>query len=86
LEYINGEIWANIWTTDKIVKIDPATGKIIAEINLEGLLSPNLYNNKTQIDVLNGIAYDNEKNKIYVTGKFWPKIFEIETIKITKKN
>ncbi len=84
LEYIKGEIWANIWTTETIVKIDPKTGKIIAEINLKGLLSSNSMNQKNQVDVLNGIAYDNEKNKIYVTGKLWPKIFEIEIVKHTK--
>lgn len=81
LEYINGEIWANIWTTDTIVKIDPKTGKIVAEINFKGLLASNLSNQNTPVDVLNGIAYDNEKNKIYVTGKLWPKIFEIELVK-----
>ena len=84
LEYIKGEIWANVWTTDKIVKIDPKTGKITGEINLAGLLSSSFYNDKTPIDVLNGIAYDNEKNRIYITGKFWPKIFEIEIVKIVK--
>lgn len=81
LEYIHGEIWANIWTTDTVVKIDPKTGKILAEIDLKGLLSPNFVNQRTAIDVLNGIAYDNEKNKIYVTGKLWPKLFEIQLVK-----
>jgi glutaminyl-peptide cyclotransferase len=81
LEYINGEIWANIWTTDTIVRIDPKTGKIVAEIDMKGLLSSNLTNQKTPADVLNGIAYDNVKNKIYVTGKLWPKLFEIELVK-----
>jgi len=84
LEYINGEIWANVWMTDTIVRIDPKTGKIVAEIDLKGLLASNISNQKNQADVLNGIAYDHEKNKIYVTGKFWPKIFEIELIKNTK--
>jgi len=83
LEYINGEIWANIWTTDTIVRIDPKTGKIVAEIDMKGLLSPNLINQKTPPEVLNGIAYDHEKNKIYVTGKLWPKLFEIELVKKT---
>lgn len=84
LEYINGEIWANIWTTYTIVKIDPKTGKIVAEIDLKGLLSSNISNQKTEVDVLNGIAWDNEKNKIYVTGKLWPKLFEIELVKSLK--
>jgi glutamine cyclotransferase len=80
LEYINGEIWANLWFTDTIVRIDPKTGKILAEINLKGLLSSDISNQKTSADVLNGIAYDNKKNKIYVTGKYWSKIFEIELV------
>ena len=78
LEYIKGEIWANIWMTDTIVKIDPKTGKIVAEINLKDLLESILSNKKTDVDVLNGIAFDKLTNKIYVTGKLWPKIFEIE--------
>jgi glutaminyl-peptide cyclotransferase len=80
LEYINDEIWANLWTTDTIVKIDPETGKITAEIDLTGLLSSGMTKQKTDVDVLNGIAYDYDKKKIYVTGKLWPKIFEIEII------
>ena len=81
LEYIKGEIWANVWTSDTLVKIDPNTGKIVAEIDLRGLLGSNLVTQKNPVDVLNGIAYDNDKNKLYVTGKFWPKIFEIELVK-----
>ncbi len=84
LEYINGEIWANVWMTDTIVRIDPKTGKIVAEIDLKGLLASNISNQKNQVDVLNGIAYDHDKNKIYVTGKFWPKLFEIEIVKNIK--
>jgi len=84
LEYINGEIWANVWMTDTIVRIDAKTGKIVAEIDLKGLLTSNISNQKNQVDVLNGIAYDQDKNKIYVTGKFWPKLFEIELVKNTK--
>jgi len=84
LEYIDGEILANVWTTDTIVRIDPKTGKILAEIDLKGLLGSNISNQNNQVDVLNGIAYDQNKNKIYVTGKFWPKIFEIELVKNTK--
>ena len=84
LEYINGEIWANVWTTDTIVRIDPKTGKIVAEIDLKDLLASNLSNQKTAVDVLNGIAYDHDKNKIYLTGKLWPKMFEIELVKLIK--
>jgi glutaminyl-peptide cyclotransferase len=81
LEFINGQIWANLWTTDTIVKIDPETGKIIAEIDLTGLLPSSFLNSKSNIDVLNGIAFDKAKNKVYVTGKLWPKLFEIELVK-----
>jgi glutaminyl-peptide cyclotransferase len=85
LEYINNEIWANIWMTDKLVKIDPETGKVKAEIDLSGLLASNLMHQKSDVDVLNGIAYDQNKNKLYVTGKLWPKLFEIEIISNNSK-
>jgi glutamine cyclotransferase len=81
LEYINGEIWANIWTSDIILKIDPKTGKVLTEIDLKGILSSNFLNKNSQAEVMNGIAFDKDKNKIYITGKFWPKIFEIEILK-----
>ena len=81
LEYIHGEIWANIWETDNIVKIEAETGKIIGEIDLRGLLGTVLKGRNTEVDVLNGIAWDPVKNKIYVTGKLWPKVFEIELVK-----
>jgi glutamine cyclotransferase len=75
LEYINGEIWANIWMTDRIVRIDPGTGKVLGYINLAGIL--NDPNTDTRVNVLNGIAYDKSGNRIFVTGKNWPKLFEI---------
>jgi glutaminyl-peptide cyclotransferase len=81
LEYIKGEIWANIWTTDTIVIIDPETGKINGEIDLSGLSGTILQNQKEQIDVLNGIAWNPITDKIYVTGKLWPKIYEIKLIR-----
>jgi glutamine cyclotransferase len=81
LEYIKGEIWANIWMTDNIVRINPKTGEIVGEIDLGGLVESSGYNRNEEEDVLNGIAYDPVKNKIYVTGKLWPKIFEIEVVK-----
>jgi len=81
LEYIKGEIWANIWMTDNIVRIDPKTGEIVGEIDLRGLLGTNHYNSNGEEDVLNGIAFDPVTNKIYVTGKLWPKIYEIELVK-----
>jgi glutaminyl-peptide cyclotransferase len=75
LEYINGEIWANIWMTDTIARIDPVSGKVIAYIDMKGLLQPSDRNADT--DVLNGIAYDKASKRIFVTGKLWPKLFEI---------
>ena len=78
LEYINGEIWANIWMTDLIARIDPVSGKVLAYIDLNGILPKSDRNEET--DVLNGIAYDKIGKKIFVTGKRWPKLFEIKVI------
>ena len=79
LEFIEGEIWANIYTTDEIVKIDPATGKVTGRINMSGLLSPQEYQSGT-IDVLNGIAYEAKSKKIFVTGKNFPWLWEVKII------
>ncbi|MEI6274548.1 MAG: glutaminyl-peptide cyclotransferase [Prolixibacteraceae bacterium] len=81
LEYIKGEIWANIWTTDNIVIIDPKTGKVTGEVNLSGLSGSIIQSQREQMDVLNGIAWNPVTDKIYVTGKLWPKLFEIKLIK-----
>jgi glutamine cyclotransferase len=78
LEYINGEIWANVYTTDVIVRINPLTGAVIGKIDLSGLLRAEDKTNTT--DVLNGIAFDPVTKRIFVTGKRWPKLFEISTI------
>ena len=75
LEFINGKLWANIYRHEKIVIIDPKTGKAEGSINLKRLLPMNDYTSQT--DVLNGIAYDKKNNRIFVTGKKWPKLFEI---------
>jgi glutaminyl-peptide cyclotransferase len=75
LEYINGEIWANIWMSDLIARIDPVSGKVLAYIDLKGILPE--ADKTPETDVLNGIAYDKEGNRIFVTGKKWPKLFEI---------
>jgi glutaminyl-peptide cyclotransferase len=75
LEYINGEIWANIWMSDRIARIDPESGKVKGYIDLKGLLSN--ADRSPDTDVLNGIAYDSETKRIFVTGKRWPKLFEI---------
>ena len=75
LEYVHGKIYANIYTTDRIAIIDPATGKVRNYIDCTGLLDENDQNQDT--DVLNGIAYDTESERLFVTGKNWPKLFEI---------
>jgi glutamine cyclotransferase len=76
LEYVQGEIYANVWQTDRIAKISPETGEVIGWIDLEGLLRPEDRNRR--VDVLNGIAYNVKNDRLFVTGKLWPKLFEIE--------
>lgn len=76
LEYINGEIWANIWMTDQIARIDPASGKVNSYVDLSGIF-PERERQSTDADVLNGIAYDPAGKRIFVTGKKWPKLYEI---------
>jgi len=78
LEYVHGQIYANIWHTDRIARISPATGKVLGFINLAGLL-PDSERSSPEA-VLNGIAYDPEHDRLFVTGKLWPKIFEIKVI------
>lgn len=75
LEWIKGEIFANIWQTDEIVRIDPATGQVRGRIDLSGLLARS--DRGPDTDVLNGIAYDPANDRLFVTGKRWPKVFEI---------
>ena len=75
LEYICGEIFANIWQTDRIARISPETGQVIGWIDLSGLL--NAQDRVPPVDVLNGIAYDAAHDRLFVTGKLWPKLFEI---------
>jgi len=72
LEYIEGMIWANVWLTNNIIVIDPANGIVTTVINFAGLLIP------PSGDVLNGIAYDPLRKRIFVTGKLWPKLFEVQ--------
>ena len=82
LEWVEGEIYANIWQTDRIARIDPKTGNVIGWIDLAGLLSV-----KDRLsgspDVLNGIAYDAAGKRLFVTGKLWPKLFEIRLVRKT---
>ena len=75
LEYVKGEIYANVWMSDRIAVISPESGRVIRWIDLEGILSPLRRDKK---NVLNGIAFDPVGNRLFVTGKFWPRLFEIE--------
>ncbi|BCR06041.1 glutaminyl-peptide cyclotransferase [Desulfuromonas versatilis] len=78
LEFVEGEIFANVWQTDRIARIDPQTGEVTGWIDLAGLLPPALRRGNT--DVLNGIAYDAKGRRLFVTGKLWPALFEIELL------
>lgn len=78
LEFVKGEIFANVWTTDYIARIAPATGRVVGWIDLRGLLSER---ERAGTDVLNGIAYDQANDRLFVTGKLWPKVFEIRVVK-----
>jgi len=78
LEFINGELFANIWQTDRIARISPRTGKVVGWVDLSGILSP-MYR-RTPDAVLNGIAYDPQGKRLFVTGKLWHNIFEIQLI------
>lgn len=79
LEWIDGKIWANVYTTDRIVIIDPATGVVEGIVDLTGLLPEREITPAT--DVLNGIAYDPATRRIFVTGKNWSRLFEIEIVR-----
>jgi glutamine cyclotransferase len=78
LEWIEGEIWANVWHTDMVVRIDPETGRVTGVLDLTGLLPADLRSG--QEDVLNGIAYDPATKRIFVGGKLWPFLFEIRLL------
>lgn len=76
LEYIDGRVWANVYTSDEIVIINPRTGKVEGVIDCSGLLPRKLHSDTT--DVLNGIAFNPADGKIYLTGKNWPKMYEVK--------
>jgi glutamine cyclotransferase len=80
LEYVKGEVYANVWPTERIVRIDPGTGRVVGWIYMDGL--SNLLGKSGEIDVLNGIAYDAVGDRLFVTGKFWPKLFEIKIVSL----
>jgi|SRR5688500_14979236 len=79
LEYIKGEIWANVWQEGKIVRIDPANGKLLGIINLEKLTDEQMDKDE-DADVLNGIAYDEAADRLFITGKKWKNLFEIKVV------
>lgn len=76
LEYVRGEIYANVWETDDIVRISPRTGKVLGRLDLSGIIDKRELREAGA--VLNGIAYDSVGNRLFVTGKLWPKLFEIK--------
>jgi glutamine cyclotransferase len=78
LEYVKGEIYANVWRTNLIARIDPATGHVTGWIDLTGLLASSERTGNE--DVLNGIAYDEATDRLWVTGKLWPRLFEIRVV------
>ena len=78
LEFVEGELFANIWQTDRIARISPVSGKVLGWIDLTGLLSPVF--RRREDAVLNGIAYDAAHKRLFVTGKLWPSIFEIQLV------
>jgi glutamine cyclotransferase len=75
LEFVKGEVFANVWQTDYVARIDPATGTVKAYVDFRGLLTPR---EAALADVLNGIAYDAVGDRLFVTGKLWPKVFEVK--------
>jgi glutaminyl-peptide cyclotransferase len=77
LEWVKGEVYANVWETDQIARINPKTGRVVGWINLIGLWPGSDNAEKT----LNGIAYDAQHDRLFVTGKKWPKLFEIRLVK-----
>ena len=81
LEFVKGEIYANVWHSDRIAQISPKDGHVLGWVDLSGIISPMIKLDSEA--VLNGIAYDAQHDRLFVTGKQWPSIFEI---KLTSKN
>jgi glutaminyl-peptide cyclotransferase len=77
LEFVRGEVYANIWQTDRIARISPKDGTVTGWIDLQGLLPPG---ERAGVDVLNGIAYDAAGDRLFVTGKLWPRVYEIKLV------
>jgi glutamine cyclotransferase len=78
LEWVRGEIYANVWQTDRIVRISPTDGRVLGWVDLSGILPA--ADRTEHVDVLNGIAYDVLGDRLFVTGKLWPKLFEIKIV------
>ncbi len=85
LEVVDGELYANVWGTDVIARIDPDSGNVVGWIDLTGLLPPERRGTSNVDAVLNGIAWDAKARRLYVTGKLWPKLFEIELVKVQRR-
>lgn len=85
LEVVDGQIYANVWGTDIIARIDPTTGNVVGWIDLTNLLPPAQRGTDSVDAVLNGIAYDGKHHRLFVTGKLWPKLFEIELVQIQNR-
>jgi glutamine cyclotransferase len=77
---VDGELYSNVWGTDLIARIDPDSGAVLGWINLAGLLPPEQRGTGSVDAVLNGIAWDGKGKRLFVTGKLWPKLFEIELV------
>ncbi len=78
LEYVKGEVYANVWQTDRIARVSPKTGEVAGWVDLSGLLARENYQGNA--DVLNGIAFDAKSERLFVTGKLWPKVYEIRLV------
>jgi glutamine cyclotransferase len=85
LEVVGGQIFANVWGTDVIARIDPDSGNVVGWIDLTGLLPASQRGTPDPDAVLNGIAYEPKQHRLYVTGKLWPKLFEIELVRIQRQ-
>jgi glutamine cyclotransferase len=81
LEMVEGELFANVWKTDTIARIDPRTGKVVGWIDLDGLLPPAQRGTDDREAVLNGIAWDSRGRRLFVTGKLWPRLFQVELVR-----
>lgn len=81
LEYVRGQLFANVWPTEFLARIDPTSGKVVAWVDLRGILTPDDRGDH-RVDVLNGTAYDAYGHRLFVTGKWWPRLYEIELVEI----